>query len=304
MSNVAAVRSPAPALRALRLAAVVLAALGAAWLVARVAAGPLLAVRRVLVAGECPLPEAEVLAAAGIRTGEPLLGLDPVSVRARLEALPLVRHAEVRVQFPATVRLTLERREAVALVIAESGGRSRPALVDADGTIFAMARSAEEADLPVLSGIRLGEAALGSSVGAGSASLLADLAALAKRSPALFRAVSEVRLESAAPAGAAVSAAASAAERAAGAAERAAGAAGAAEGAAGAAEAAEGIAGPEFLLYLVSSPVPVRARGSLDERLLQYSLMAEELLSKQGILDDIQELDFRGGEVVYRMKEG
>ncbi len=284
MSNVAAVRSPAPALRALRLAAVVLAALGAAWLVARVAAGPLLAVRRVLVAGESPLPEAEVLAAAGIRTGEPLLGLDPDGVRARLEALPLVRHAEVRVQFPATVRLTLERREAAALVIAESGGRSLPALVDADGTIFAMARSAEEADLPVLSGIRLGEAALGSSVGAGSASLLADLAALAKRSPALFRAVSEVRLESTPPAGAAPDAA----ERAAGASER----------------AAAGIAGPEFLLYLVSSPVPVRARGSLDERLLQYSLMAEELLSKQGILDDIQELDFRGGEVVYRMKEG
>jgi cell division protein FtsQ len=216
MSNVAAVRSPAPALRALRLAAVVLAALGAAWLVARVAAGPLLAVRRVLVAGESPLPEAEVLAAAGIRTGEPLLGLDPDGVRARLEALPLVRHAEVRVQFPATVRLTLERREAVALVVAERDGRSLPALVDADGTIFAMARSAEEK----------------------------------------------------------------------------------------AAGATEGIAGPEFLLYLVSSPVPVRARGSLDERLLQYSLMAQELLSKQGILGDIQELDFRGGEVVYRMKEG
>jgi cell division protein FtsQ len=277
VSNVAAVRSPVPALRALRLAAVVAAALGAAWLVARVAAGPLLVVRRVLVTGESPLPEAEVLAAAGIRTGEPLLGLDPEGVRARLEALPLVRRAEVRVQFPATVRLKLERRQAVALVVGERGGRSLPALVDADGTIFAMARSAEEADLPVLSGINLGEAALGSSVGAGSASLLADLAALAERSPELFRAVSEVWLASSVSAGAA-------------------------EGAA--ADAAEVIAGPEFLLYLVSSRVPVRARGSLDERLLQYSLMAQELLSKQGILDDIQELDFRGGEVVYRMKEG
>jgi cell division protein FtsQ len=276
MSNVAAVRSPAPALRALRLAAVVLAALGAAWLVARVAVGPLAAVRRVVVAGESPLPEAEVLSAAGITAGEPLLGLDPSAIRARLEALPLVRRAEVRVLFPGTVRLTLDRRKAVALVVAESGGRSLPALVDADGTIFALARRAEEADLPVLSGILLGEVGVGSSVGPGAASLLADLAVLAERSPALFRAVSEVRLEPTAPA--------------AGTAERAA--------------AAEGIAGPEFLLYLVSSPVPVRARGSLDERLLQYSLMAQELLSKQGILDDIQELDFRGGEVVYRMKEG
>jgi cell division protein FtsQ len=297
VSNIAAMRSPAPALRALRLTAVVLAAFAAAWLVARVAAGPLLAVRRVVVAGESPLPEAEVLAAAGIRTGEPLLGIDTEEVRARLEALPLVRRAEVCVLFPATVRLTLERREAVALVVAESGGRSLPALVDADGTIFAVARNAEEADLPVLSGIRLGEVALGSSVGAASASLLADLALLAERSPALFRAVSEVRLESTAPAVAAGGTAEGAAARAAeGAAAR------ATEGAAGGT--AEGIEGPEFLLYLVSSPVPVRARGSLDERLLQYSLMAQELLSTQGILDDIQELDFRGGEVVYRMKEG
>jgi len=282
MSNVAAVRSPAPALRALRLAAVALAALGAAWLVARVAAGPLLAVRSVVVAGESPLPEAEVLLAAGIRAGEPLLGLDPTAVRARLEALPLVRRAEVRVLFPGTVRLTLDRREAVALVVAESGGRSLPALVDADGTIFALARRAEETDLPVLSGIRLGEVGVGSSIGAGAASLLADLAVLAERSPALFRAVSEVRIESTAP-------------------TETSGGAAAAEGAAGA---SEGMAGPEFLLYLISSPVPVRARGSLDERLLQYSLMAQELLSNQGILNDIQELDFRGGEVVYRMKEG
>jgi cell division protein FtsQ len=285
MSNVAAARSPAPALRALRLVAVVAAALGAVWLVARVAAGPLLAVRRVVVAGESLLPEAEVLAAAGIRTGEPLVGLDPAAVRARLEALPLVRSAEVRVLFPGTVRLTLDRREAVALVIGESGGRSLPALVDADGTIFALARSAREADLPVLSGIRLGEVGVGSSIGPGAASLLADLAVLRERSPALFRAVSEVRLEPAARV-----------------------ASGAGEGSAEAggttAAAAESIAGPEFLLYLVSSPVPVRARGSLDERLVQYSLMAQELLSNEGILHDIQELDFRGGEVVYRMKEG
>jgi len=283
MSNVAAARSPAPALRALRLAAAVLAALAAAWLVARVAAGPLLAVRRVQVAGESPLPEAEVLAAAGVRTGDPLAGLDPSAVRARLEALPLVRRAEVRVLFPGTVQLRLERRRATALVVVESGGRSLPALVDADGTIFAMARRPEETDLPVLSGIRLGEARIGSTIRA--TPLLADLAALAERSPALYRAISEVRLVPAGPAGAP--------------------AGGPQEAAAGAAvSAAEGIAGPEFLLYLISSPVPVRARGTLDERLLQYSMMAEDLLSSQGVLDDIQELDFRGGEVVYRMKEG
>jgi len=37
---------------------------------------------------------------------------------------------------------------------------------------------------------------------------------------------------------------------------------------------------------------------------MTYTLMVLDLLSKQGILHDIQELDFRGGQVVYRMKEG
>jgi hypothetical protein len=32
--------------------------------------------------------------------------------------------------------------------------------------------------------------------------------------------------------------------------------------------------------------------------------MALELLSRQGVLDDIQELDFRGADVVYVNKEG
>jgi len=290
MSSTAAVRTSAPTLRTLRYAAAALAALGAVWLVLRVAVGPLAAVRRIQVTGESPLPEAEVLAAAGIATGEPLLGLDPAAVRARLEALPLVRRAEVRVVFPGTVRLTLARRVAVALVVAESGGRSVPALVDADGTIFAIARRAEEADLPVLSGVRLDEAGIGSSLGTAAASLAADLATLAARSPALYRQVSEVRLEPAAG------------EPAARAAEGMAAPAGTADGIAAAP--VEGAAGPDFLLYLVSSRVPVRARGALDERLVQYSLMAQELLSNQGILDDIRELDFRGGEVVYRMKEG
>jgi cell division septal protein FtsQ len=272
MSSIAAVRAGAPRPRALRLVLAVIAALGALWLVARVAAGPLLAVRHVLVTGDSPLPEAEVIAAAGIGMGDPLITLDAAAVRARLEALPLVRSAAVEVRFPGTVRLALERRAAVALVVAERNDRSLPAMVDADGTIFAVARRAEEADLPVLSGLTLGTAGIGSTLGPEAVALLADLAVLAARSPALYRAVSEVRLEGA----------------------------GAAPLGAGAAP----LGGPEFLLYLVSSRVPVRARGSLDERLLQYSLMAQELLSAQGILDDIQELDFRGADVVYRMKEG
>jgi hypothetical protein len=57
----------------------------------------------------------------------------------------------------------------------------------------------------------------------------------------------------------------------------------------------------DLIVYLTSSPVPIRARGSLDESLVKYALMATDLLSRQGVLKDIQELDFRGGDLVYKL---
>ena len=60
----------------------------------------------------------------------------------------------------------------------------------------------------------------------------------------------------------------------------------------------------DLLVYLTSSPVPVRARGSVDEGLVKYALMVVDLLSRQGVLKDIQELDFRSGDVVYTAERG
>jgi hypothetical protein len=57
----------------------------------------------------------------------------------------------------------------------------------------------------------------------------------------------------------------------------------------------------ELLLYLTNSAVPVRVSAGIDESLLKYTLMVLDLLSKQGVLKDIQELDFRSGDVVYRL---
>ena len=279
MSNVAAVRSPAPALRALRLAAVVLAALGAAWLVARVAAGPLLAVRRVLVAGESPLPEAEVLAAAGIRTGEPLLGLDPDG-RARAPrgaaagpprrgARAVPRHGafDAGTARGGGARGGRERRPEPARARGRRRHHLRPgAQRRGGGPARAVGHPPRRSRSRLVGRRRLRLAARGPR---------GSRRALARAFPCGVRGAAGVDDSR-----------------------------GGRGGSRGRGSRRESIAGPEFLLYLVSSPVPVRARGSLDERLLQYSLMAQELLSKQGILDDIQELDFRGGEVVYRMKEG
>src|SRR5208282_1663458 len=123
----------------------------------------------------------------------------------------------------------------------------------------------EEVDLPVISGLDLGETGLGAQLPHAYASLFADLKGLRERAPSLYRLVSEVRIL---PSGDSAS---------------------------------SDSARYDMLLYLTNSPVPVRARGAIDESLLKYTLMVLDLLSKQGIVKDIQELDFRSGDVVYRL---
>lgn len=263
-----AIRQPRAELGAavVRTVLLAVAVIGILLAVLRVATGPFARVHHVIVSGDSPLPEQEVLLIAGLQDGEPLLSIDPGAIESRLAAVSLVRSARVEKLFPATVRLIIQRRDPVALVLGQDGARSRAALVDAEGVIFAPASEASGVDLPVLSGVP----SAGERVPRRLAPLLVDLAALRQRSPRLYKLLSEIRLE---------------------------GAAGASE-APGASEASA--APVDFLVYLTTAPVALRASGTLDERLVQYGLLAVDLLSRQGILKDVQELDLRGGEVVYR----
>jgi cell division protein FtsQ len=158
----------------------------------------------------------------------------------------------------------------VALVLAEAGGRTVPLLVDGEGYVFKAGTGGAELDLPVLSGMPGGAITLGAALPRGFAPVLADLRALRESEPALAALVSEVRVTGAGTAG----------------------------------EDGRAAAVPELVLYLTTSAVPVRARGTLDAGLVKYTLMVMDLLSREGLLRDILELDFRSGQVVYRMKEG
>ncbi len=60
----------------------------------------------------------------------------------------------------------------------------------------------------------------------------------------------------------------------------------------------------DVLLYMGSYRVPVRMNESFDGKTCTYALMVLDVLSQQGIAGDVQEIDFRSGEIVYRMKEG
>lgn len=97
-----------------------------------VAFSPVLGVRTVTVRGTHLLTTAQVRAAAALRSGTPLLRLDNSAAARRVERLPEVASASVRVSYPNTVVITVVERVAVGFVA--SGNRY--VLVDRTGDQF------------------------------------------------------------------------------------------------------------------------------------------------------------------------
>ncbi len=243
-------------------------------LLARFVGEPLTVIRHVAVHSDVPLSDEQVLALSGIPGGAHWYSVSAEEIEKRLAASPLVHRAKVERVFPDTVRMTVWGRQPAALVLAAMGGRSLPVLVDGEGVVYKVGTSGADLDLPVVSGLTAGEVALGAALPRVYGALFGDLRALREKSPAMYGALSEVKVASPA-----------------------------ADGAADAAEATAHSPSPqdlELLVYLTSSRVPIRTRGSLDESFVKYALMVVDLLSRQGVLQDIQELDFRSGDVVYK----
>jgi cell division protein FtsQ len=106
---------------------VVLAALAAfLW------AGPLLSVRTIRVDGAGSLAAEQVLEAAGIAEGTPLLRVDVSAAAARVARLPQVADVQVTRGWPSSVVITVVER--TPLVVVEEAGRRT--LVDAEGVLF------------------------------------------------------------------------------------------------------------------------------------------------------------------------
>jgi len=60
----------------------------------------------------------------------------------------------------------------------------------------------------------------------------------------------------------------------------------------------------EVILYPVHHRVPVRFEGHLTEERSKMILMVLDVMGREGLLDKVEEIDFRTGDIVYRFKEG
>ena len=91
-----------------------------------------LAVKDVEVHGTRTLTSEDVREVAAVPSGQPLARVDLDAIRARIEALAVVRHADVTRAWPDGVQIDVQERVAVAVV--EIGGRIRG--LDAEGVVF------------------------------------------------------------------------------------------------------------------------------------------------------------------------
>jgi cell division septal protein FtsQ len=139
------------------------ASLGPAWVRARLSSLRLFRIEAVQVSGNRTLTNAEVLAAAGVRQGESLIGIDLEAARARLVGNARVREARLRRRLPGTLVVEIAERVPCVLVRAD-----HDYLVDAEGKVVAQAVSGSRPDLPVLTGV---EAVAGALTARGAADL-------------------------------------------------------------------------------------------------------------------------------------
>ena len=111
---------------------------------------PLFGLAAIHVEGTRALGRDQVLAAADVRPGQPYLGLDLEAIRRRVAALPRVAAARVVRDYPASLRIVVSERPAVASV--------RKAavywLVAADGTVLEASRQ-RPANLPHVASVPL-----------------------------------------------------------------------------------------------------------------------------------------------------
>jgi len=116
----------------------------------------MLDVDRLEVTGAVRTSTDEIIAAAGVRTGAPLLGLDLASARARIARLPWVKDVYSTRSWDGVVRFTVTERSPLAALATPSGW----AIVEENGRVLTVEQQLSGSPVPIV-GLNVAQAAPG-----------------------------------------------------------------------------------------------------------------------------------------------
>jgi cell division protein FtsQ len=105
-------------------------------------------VKRVIVDGQENATDAAITGALAAGPETLMLAFDTDDAKARLEAVPWIRHAQVMRLLPSTLQVVIEEREPYAIW----QNRGQTFVVDAEGVVLAPALSQAYPDLPLVVG--------------------------------------------------------------------------------------------------------------------------------------------------------
>jgi cell division protein FtsQ len=112
-------------------------------------------VKRVTVEGQLHATDADITAALKAGPNTMMLGLDTDAAKARLEAVPWIRHAQVMRFLPSTLQVVIEERSPYA--VWQKDGQTY--VVDDEGVVLTRALRDAYPDLPLVVGEGAGKSA-------------------------------------------------------------------------------------------------------------------------------------------------
>jgi cell division protein FtsQ len=112
-------------------------------------------VKRVTVTGQLHATDAAITAALGAGPDTMMLGFDTNAAKARLEAVPWIKHAQVMRLLPSTLQVVLEERAPYA--VWQNQGQTY--VIDTEGVVLAPALREAYASLPLVVGEGAGKSA-------------------------------------------------------------------------------------------------------------------------------------------------
>jgi cell division protein FtsQ len=112
-------------------------------------------VKRVNVEGQLHATDADITAALNAGPTTMMLGVDTDAAKARLEAVPWIRHAQVMRFLPSTLQVVVEERTPYA--VWQKGGQTY--VIDDEGVVLVRALRDAYADLPLVVGEGAGKSA-------------------------------------------------------------------------------------------------------------------------------------------------
>ncbi|MDY0390922.1 cell division protein FtsQ/DivIB [Desulfobulbus oligotrophicus] len=150
------------------------------------------------IAGNRHASQRQVLDLAGLQQGGNLFHFDSKAAVARIETHPWIERAEIKINWPSAVEITVSELQPFALINVEHGKERRLRYLNRAGRIFSEAGQGQEIDFPVITGAHHEKDLAVDHLVAGSmAKAACQLLDLASRGNAIvpIQAISEVHLD-------------------------------------------------------------------------------------------------------------